>query len=62
MKKQIRKLKKGDLFAFGGYVYSRGEYLRSARVYRCYQVVNDVYNLSICDYFCPSDFVETNLD
>lgn len=59
MYKQIRKLKKGGLFAFDGYTYSRGEYLRSARVYRCYLVGNDGYNLSKCEYFSPFDFVDS---
>lgn len=62
MYKQVKKLKKGDLFAFGGYVYSRGEYLSKSRVYRCYVIANDGGLLSACDEFFPSDYVETNID
>ena len=58
MYKQIRNLKKGDLFAFCGYVYSRGEYCLKSRTYRCYVVANDGGLLSLHDDFYPSDYVE----
>lgn len=58
MYKQIKKLKKGDLFAFCGYVYSRGEYCSKSRTYCCHIVANDGDLLSLHDYFYPSDYVE----
>ena len=54
MYKQIRNLKKGDLFAFCGCVYSRGEYCSKSRTYRCYFRDSRFFY----DEFYPSDYVE----
>ena len=38
---QLRKLKFGDFFAFGGYIFRRGIYNRSSRTFCCEYVRND---------------------
>lgn len=58
MYKKISELKKGSLFVFCGYVYSRGEYSPKTRSYRCNVVANDGDSLSLHDDFYPSDYVE----
>lgn len=60
MYKKISELKKGDLFAFCGYVYSRGEYCRKSRTFLCYAIIDGGVVIGK-DYFYPSDYVETNI-
>ena len=62
MYKKLRDLNKGSLFAFGGYVYSRGEYSPKSITIRCNVVANDGGLLSLHDDFYAADYVETDID
>lgn len=55
---QIRKLKFGDFFTFGGYIFHRGIYCRSSRTFCCQYVRTDGILCENYREFYGSDIVD----